>query len=208
VQFGAFGIANLRLSSTFVLRVDGGFRMDLSLAVGRKSAPFTLTVFILGGGGWLEATASYVPSTGRVETRVTIGIAAGASLRIALGPIRGGVWVSIGIYAEFQSGAGGGLAVGIVLVIGGEVCLAGIVTVSLNLRLEARYGQDGSLVARGEFSAEIKICWCFTLEIHTSVEYVLVAGHGPSSGRLAASRVEEENPYRRAAREYVDTFEA
>ncbi|HEX8210823.1 MAG TPA: hypothetical protein VF584_11655 [Longimicrobium sp.] len=206
VQFGAFGIANLRLSSSFVLRLDGGFRMDVSLAVARKTAPFTLTVFILGGGGWLEATASYAPSTGKVETRVTIGIVAGASLRIALGPIRGGVWVTFGIYAEFQSGAGGGLTVGFVLVIGGEVCLAGIVTVSILLRLEARYGQDGSVVGLGTFSAKIKICWCFTLEIRKDIEYVLVSG-GQGAARRSLASAGGGDAYDHAAEAYLNRFE-
>jgi hypothetical protein len=206
VQFGAFGIANLRLSSSFVLRLDSGFRMDLSLAVARKTAPFTLTVFILSGGGWLEATASYAPATRKVETRVTIGIVAGASLRIALGPIRGGVWVTFGIYAEFQSGAGGGLTVGFVLVIGGEVCLAGIVTVSILLRLEARYGQDGSVVGLGTFNAKIKICWCFTLEIRKDIEYVLVSGGQGAASRSLAS-AGDGDAYDHAAEAYLNRFE-
>ena len=52
----------------------------------------------------------------------------------------------------------------------GRVSLLGIVDADITLLLEAEYQSGGGLIGRGEVDVSIKICWCFTLEIHKSVE--------------------------------------
>ena len=150
---------------------------------------------------------------------MSVGITASASLGISLGPIRGSVSVSFGIFLEFHSGQSAGLTIGIVLIFAGEVCLASIVSVSIKLRLEATYNTDGTVIGRGIFTAKIKICWCFTLKISRRIEYTLKEGKSGSARSLMApapfammamaaptdSRLQAlADPYRDAAEAYVD----
>lgn len=184
VQVGAFGISNLRLGALLRLTVLGsdGFAITVGFNVGRKLAPFALTIFILGGGGFLEVEATYIPARRQIVCTVELGITACASLAIALGPIKGGVYVYFGITAQFRSGAGGGLTIGVMFLIRGEVSVLGIVEACISLLLEAKY-TSGRLIGHGNLSIKIKICWCFTLEVSEDVTYEL-GGGGGSTGRL------------------------
>jgi hypothetical protein len=184
IQFGAFGISNLRLGSTFGLSMKNGFTISAGLQVARQTAPFAITVFILGGGGWVDVEALYTPGTHSITAHVSIGIVAGASLAISLGPISGGVYIYFGIVLEYYSGSGGGLDIALMLLIRGNVNLLGIVDASITLMLEAEYSQ-GQLTGRGTLDISIKICWCFTLSIHASMEYHFAGG--------GASREVEQN---------------
>jgi hypothetical protein len=84
------------------------------------------------------------------------------------------------IYAEFYSTSTGesSLTVGLMLLIIGEASLAGIVTVGVQLRLDAIYRSDGTLEGTGTLSFRVKICWCFTLSVTESAHYVLNRGSG------------------------------
>lgn len=199
IQIGAFGISNLRLGCGFGLELENfkDFVITVDLNVGRKTAPFALTVFILGGGGWLDTHTRY-PIGKQIETAVSIGITAGASLAIALGPIRGGVYIYFGITVEYRSG-GGPVLIGIVILMGGVVSLLGIVDISISLLLEAQYG-GGRLIGRGTVSAKIRICWCFTLEVTESVQYEFGAAPGSGSSEDETAGPDE---YELAAEEYI-----
>lgn len=190
-SFGAFGITNLRLGSSFALDVANGFSLNVAANLGRKTAPFTLTIFILGGAGWFEASLVYNITSGQITSDVSIGIVAAASLSISLGPISGGVYIYFGITAEFHSGtSGGGLTIGILLSIEGRVSLLGIIDADILLLLEADYSSEGGLVGRGRLSISIKICWCFTLSISASVEYTFGNASGSRSPQVAHSFAE------------------
>jgi hypothetical protein len=194
IEFGAFGMANLRLGATFSLAmVNNQFQLGAGLQVAKQTAPFTLTIFILGGGGWLDVETTYTPATGAIQADVSIGITAGASLAIALGPISGGVYIYFGIIVEFHSSSSG-LDIGVMLLISGQVNLLGIVDVSLSLLLEAEYAQ-GQLTGRGQLNISVKICWCFTLSISQSVEYRFAGGGSASA------------PAQTSARRYVNALE-
>jgi hypothetical protein len=49
------------------------------------------------------------------------------------------------------------------------------VDADISLLLEAEYSSGGGLTGRGVLSVSIKICWCFTLDVHTGVEYTFGA---------------------------------
>jgi hypothetical protein len=76
----------------------------------------------------------------------------------------------------FNSGQGD-LSLGIFLLIGGEVSILSIVSAQIMLKLEAAYS-GGVFTCRGIFSISIKICWCFTLEVHEEVHCSLGSGGG------------------------------
>lgn len=179
IQAGAFGISNLVLGMAFGLDFTSGFKIYLSFSLGRKEAPFALVIFILGGGGFIEQVTEYTPATGAITSTVSVGVTACASLAIALGPIKGGVFVYFGVFANLalsnHADQNQGLTIGVMFLIRGEVNVLGIAYACVSLLLEATY-RNGELTGRGKLSIKIKICWCFTLKIEKQVEYKLGGG--------------------------------
>ncbi len=178
---GVFAISNLRLGALFGLGLDSNnhFTFNVGMNLSKMEAPFAIVVFILGGGGWIDAQLSYTPGYGPARVQVEIGISAVAELEIALGPISGGVMISFSLFAQYDSGAQSTLDVGIVIVIAGHVDLLDIVDADITLMLEADYS-GGKLTGRGSLSVDIQICWCFTLSIHEEIEYSF--GNAAASG--------------------------
>ncbi|HVT18312.1 MAG TPA: hypothetical protein VHQ90_19315 [Thermoanaerobaculia bacterium] len=172
-QLGAFGFSGLCLGASLALRYGkAGFSIGVGASLARRDAPFTLTIFILGGAGYIELGARYFPATGLVTSYADMAIAASASLAIALGPISGGVAVYVGVTASYDSARGGGLTVGLMFMVRGYVSVLAIASANITLRLDGLY-QDGALVGTGSLQIKIKICWCFTLEVNESVTYTL-----------------------------------
>ncbi|MDP9121379.1 MAG: hypothetical protein M3O15_08440, partial [Acidobacteriota bacterium] len=196
-QLGAFGFAGLSLGASLALRYGArdGFNIGVSASLARRDAPFTLTIFILGGAGYLELGARYFPSTGKVSATADLAIAASASLALALGPIRGGVAVYVGVTATYDSAQGGGLVVGLMFMVRGYVSILSIASATIVLRLDAQY-KDKALVGTGQLDITIKICWCFTLEVHESVTYTLGS---PGSGSSRSGSLWGPQPVARIA---------
>ncbi|MFT3785438.1 MAG: hypothetical protein QM770_04645 [Tepidisphaeraceae bacterium] len=226
IQAGAFGMANLNLGCWFEVGFGAGekggfdFTMTTGLRVGRREAPFTLIIFILGGAGWFETEVTYSPTSGKFLARVSIAIFASAGLGVALGPVRGSVFAYFGINADFlaKSNEGTQLSVAIVIIFRGEVSLLGFITVSLCLTLEARYQSGGGLTGTGTVSYKIKIGWFFKIEVNASVSYSFgkssgQSGSGGSAKALCASRapmlLEQTDPVElrlAAARQFEEMF--
>jgi hypothetical protein len=185
MSFGAFGITNLSLGCLFELEILPIFAITVGANLGSETMPFALTIFILGGAGWFESSLTYTPSTGQLQANISIGILASAILSISLGPISGGVYIYFGITADFQT-PGSGLTLGILLLIQGRVSLLGIIDADITLMLEAEYTSGGGLVGRGEVDVSIKICWCFTLSVHQSIQYTFGSSSGNTSQTLSA----------------------
>jgi hypothetical protein len=163
---GTTGITNLTFGFQFGLKW-APFKIETGFSLGRAEAPFNISVFILGGAGHVQVTASYVPGSS-ISCGVEIELAASASLALALGPISGYVAIFLGMSVRFSSGAGGDLRLGVFLQIVGEASVLGIISAYVSLRLDATYA-NGQFTGRGEFRISIKICWCFTLSISESV---------------------------------------
>lgn len=208
VQFGAFGMSGLALGASFGISAIPEFAIRSTFNIARRENPFALTIFILGGGGWLDVRSEYLPFKDQVATALSIGIFAQASLGIAFGPIKGSVYIRFGINVEFRAGTGGpksGLAIAIFLELGGSVKVLWI-SVSINLRLELTYN-DGTLVGRGTLSIKIKICWCFSIRIQTSIQYSFAkSGNNRNLFKFASFRFDSQY-YTKAAENYLAAFE-
>ncbi|MBF8275533.1 MAG: hypothetical protein HW390_606 [Candidatus Brocadiaceae bacterium] len=207
IQMAAFGIANLTLGFQFALNVFPKFNISINLLLAKKRAPFTLTIYVLGGAGFVDFGLTYFPDTGKFTTDVSIGIMASASLAIALGPIKGGVYAYFGIVVEYHTSdeAPAPLAISLVLLFAGEVSLLNIINVGLNLGLEAQYTSGGGLKGRGFVSYHIKICWFVSINVETSVEYTFQEAKG--GGRSLFLAVENESAhYKNVAEEYIGMF--
>jgi hypothetical protein len=175
------GVSGLHLSTSLALLFNGDFQIELGCGLGRPEAPFNIAFFILGGGGYITVTLVYIPSKSSLACKVDFAITASASLAIALGPIRGGVYIYLGVTAKFQTGSSAN-AFAVVFIIRGDVSLCGIVSASITLSLSASYSPgDGTLTGQGRLVISIKICWCFTLNVDEAITYSLKAGNAKQS---------------------------
>jgi hypothetical protein len=177
------------------------FEIQVGLGLAGPDNPFTLTVFILGGAGYLELDATYTPSTNQIGTDLEIGIFASASLAISLGPISGGVYVYFGITVSYhaKTGEAPDLRIGLELMFIGQVSLLVFISVSLVLCLSATYDSTSHvLIGTGMVHFSIKISFFFTLSVNASVSYTF--SNHPAALRLPAAE------YDAAAAEYLAMF--
>ena len=172
---GTTGITNLTFGFNFGLEFVP-FAITTGFSLGRAQAPFNISIFILGGGGYVETSVRFEPGKG-ISCTVDIELAASASLAIAFGPISGYVAIFVGMSVQFKTGGGSDLRLGIFILVVGEVSILSLVSAYVSLRLEATYG-NGVFTGRGTFSIRIKICWCFTLEVSESVQFTIGSSNG------------------------------
>jgi hypothetical protein len=196
---GPCGLSNLRFGAVFELVARPEFAIGVRAYVSQKTAPFTLVIFILGGGGWIDVRARYLPLSGRITTAVSIGLSAGAMLAIAFGPVKGSVFAFFYIEAEMQTdtaAAGTQLTIRVGLLLGGEVDVLGLISVSIKLLLELEYSAaTGVLAGTGTLSIRVKICWFLTIKVSVSVrkEFAKVGGQSrfgpapPAPGLMLAA---------------------
>jgi len=190
LAFGACALTNLRFRVCFELVALPEFAIGLQVSICQKTAPFTLTVFVLGGGGWFVARGRYLPLTNRLTTAVSIGLSAGAALAIAFGPVKGCVFAFFYVEGELQTDSdnpgGRQLIIRIGLLLGGDVDVCGLITVSIRLLLEMEYDGE-ALTGRGMLSIRIKVCFFLTISVSQTVEKKL-AGGGKRTAKGAAER--------------------
>lgn len=172
ITSGTTSITSLRLGASLTLRFTPSFSIEVGFNIGKRTAPFALSIFILGGGGFIELAARYAPFTGDLTCRVDVGITASAVLAIALGPIKGGVYIYVGVIVQFESGGATPkpLTIGIMVLIRGEVSVLSIISAGISLLLEGTYS-GGVIVARGRLLISIKISFFFTIKVNESVTY-------------------------------------
>lgn len=155
VQVGVFAISGLSVGARFALPFDNS-PVEVGFEFGTRENPFSLTVSLLGGGGFL------VIGIGADGVReIEAAVEAQARLAIDLGVASGSVEIAAGIYFHWLTGSGG---------IGGAVQLAGyvrvhgeldvmaIISVSLTFNLTLCYEKrDSGPVIWGEASVIVEI---------------------------------------------------
>ena len=155
VAVGAFSLTNIRLAAELQIPFLG--ETALAFSIGRKEEPVNVIVLFLGGGAYFGVTFGM---KGLVQ--VEAAIEAGAALALNFGVAAGEVHAFVGIYFKLQL-VGGEKLVELTAYfrVGGSVKVLGILTVSIELRLEMSYttggGNDGKLVGRAELKVKIEI---------------------------------------------------
>lgn len=168
---GAFTMTGITLYTHFDLLVAGGFEVGTGLWLSRPDRPFGLAVLFLGGGGWFGVDVRYRPPA-VFETRVSLGISAGAFVALNFGVARGsaGLLFTVGLdfYRNWESGGSGDVVVSVGLLVWGEFSILGIASAYLRLVMRLEY-RNGSMTGYGRVTVQIKICWCFTLRVNKEV---------------------------------------
>jgi hypothetical protein len=168
---GAFTLTGITLYTHFDLLVAAGFEVRTGLWLSRPERPFGMAILFLGGGGWFGVDVRYKPPR-EFETRVSLGLAAGAFVALNFGVARGsaGILFTVGLdfYRNWLQDGSQDLAISIGILVWGEFSILSIVSAYLRVILRVEY-RNGEMTGYGSVSVSIKICWCFTLRVNAPI---------------------------------------
>lgn len=176
LTLGVFSITDLSLHVSFGIAALPEFEIVTELSLAQRMAPFTLSVWILNGGGYVTQRLTYRPLAkpkAALTYTLDVGIVAGVGLFFNFGIVSGGVSLQVGCSIAITwttIGGGNSTTITVFLLARGNVDIAGIVTANITLLLEVSY--DGAaMIGRGTLSLSFKISCFYTLRVNQSVEY-------------------------------------
>lgn len=154
VGVGVFALTNASLGAAFNLPFDAK-PVSVKFNFSKREQPFSLTVSLLGGGGFFAIGVS-----ARGVDEIEAALEFGAAIVIDLGVASGGVEVKAGIYfhwLEVIPNQGSVELAGYVR-IHGELTVLAIISVSLTFNLQIGYLKaDGKSIAYGEATLTVEI---------------------------------------------------
>ena len=139
IEVGVFALSNLSLGAAFSLPFDSR-PASVKFNFSERQQPFSLTVSLLGGGGFFAIGVS-AEGVNEIEAALEFG----AAIAINLGVASGSVEVKAGVYfhwLEAISGQGSVELAGYVR-IHGELTVIAIISVSLTFHLQLGYLKEG-----------------------------------------------------------------
>ena len=166
VGVGIFSLENLSFSASFYLPFISA-PANLRLAFCERHQPFTLTVSLLGGGGFFAIDIG-MDGVRQIEAALEFG----ASVALNLGVASGSATVMGGVYYQ-KSGTG--FAVSAYVRAAGSLSVLGIITVSVELYVSLNYQSDklkdhgGKLWGQASVTVKIKIAF-FSKSVSISIE--------------------------------------
>jgi hypothetical protein len=180
VSAGAFVLRGIVFRAGVTVPFDGR-PVSVSLGFASREAPFTLTVLMFGGGGYIDVELDHT-GLRRLEAALEFGALVAVDFVVARAEVHalGG--------ARYVLAADGSVSLGGYLRIGGCVDILGLVSVSLELCVSLSYQSDTkALVGRATLVIEIDLTlWSQSVELDTG-EWVLAGGGAPTRMRYAAA---------------------
>ncbi|RWU17148.1 hypothetical protein DM813_27690 [Pseudomonas alkylphenolica] len=187
------GMSNLSIENRLRLIAYPDFVISDRFSLSRPERPFIFSLFILGGTGFVQIETEYRPFDSELTVTVDAAMGASALLGISAGPFSGQIFITLSAVLSYRKALGrpgGGLAVSALLVIAGNVDVAGIATAGIYATLRITYRDNGQVDADGLISVTIKISSFFTLSARAGVQYRLRNGHAETR---STSSVEAES---------------
>lgn len=187
---GVFVMRNIIFRTGVDVPFDGR-PVDVTIGFASRESPFVLTVMAFGGGGYVELAANHL-GLRRLEAALEFGALVAVNFGIASGEahILGGVRLSFD--------RDNGVSITGYIRIGGSLDILGIVSVSVELRLELSYRSDTNvLVGRAKLVIEIEVLFLSESVELDSGEWKLAGGSVPTRGRsnVAFAATEEDEPF-------------
>ena len=208
LDFATSGVTNITISNTFGLVAYPEFMIFDRFALSRPDLPFIFSIFVIGGTGYITVQTEYHPFQEN-GLMVSVEAAAGGSAQIgfAFGVISGSVFITISValkYTKVFGESGGGLTISLVLVVAGNVDVAGIVTVYIGLLLRMSYQDNGAIDASGTLTVTIQITRFFTLSATADVQYRLRGGKSETTTSVNAGASVDTSALNDAATKLVE----
>lgn len=168
VSVGIFSLENLAVSAGLDIPFVGK-SLTVSFAFCSREAPFSLTVAMLGGGGFVGLTLG--PDGVRL---LEISLEAQAALAVDFGVASGSISVALGIYFAIEESD---VRLTGYLRMRGCVDVLGLISASIELRLELGWEKDTQKVT-GRASLEIEVSvLCFSTTVSFEVEKKFSGGN-------------------------------
>jgi hypothetical protein len=191
LNFATSGVSNIAISNRFGLVAFPDFVIYDRFSLSRPELPFIFSIFIIGGTGYISVEAEYRPFRQNGNLMVMVEAAAGGSAQLgfAFGPVSGQVLITLSValtYRKVFGAPGGGLTVSLVLLIAGNVDIAGIVTIYIGLLLRMSYQDNGSIDATGTLTVTIHITRFFKIEVSANAHYQLRGGQSKTTTSVHA----------------------
>ncbi|MET8506318.1 hypothetical protein ABZV60_16900 [Streptomyces sp. NPDC004787] len=156
ISLGVFSLSNLAVSASLTIPFNGD-PVLLNFSFCSRERPFTLSVGIFGGGGYvgLSASAGGVKS---MEFSLEFGIGASLDLGIASGMVemKGGILFTVRSTQAADGSTSQELELTAYLRLHGELSILGIVTLSLEFYMSLTYAPDPDRLV-GEASVTVSI---------------------------------------------------
>jgi hypothetical protein len=163
VGVGVFSLQNLALSAA--LSVPFGDKpAGVRFAISERHTPFIVTVMLFGGGGFFALAVS-----ARGIEEVEAAIEFGGNISINLGIASGGVYVMAGVYFKMT---GSSVTLTGYLRLGGNLCVLGIISISIEFYLAFTYrskGSGGEVWGQASVKVSVKIAF-FSISVSLSIE--------------------------------------
>jgi hypothetical protein len=179
VTAGTFLLRNIAIQAS----IDIPFSRDpvtLALSFASRDNPFNVSVLMFGGGGYITVKIGPTGLTG-LEASLEFGAAVAVDFVVASGEVHalGGAHVVA---------AGGGVSLEAYIRIGGSVEVLGLVSVSVELRVELAYVDDNNqnrLVGRAKLVIEVDVLvFSDSVELDSG-EWILAGHEGPRIAHAA-----------------------
>ena len=187
ISTGVFGITDLTLGCSFGVYAYPEFEITSSLDVGTQLSPFTLAVWLLNGGGYISLQLRYVPMAKPgplIIFSLDLSMVAGVGIGFAVGVVSGAIWIQIGCGIKLELSTGKNskkvTTIKVMLLIRGNVDIAGIATAGIQLLMEASYN-GADMVAKGILRVSIRVSWLYTFKTQEKVKYKLAGDNKSKS---------------------------
>lgn len=169
---GMFSLQNMSLGAGFTIPFIGD-PLSVYFNFCSRENPFLLTVAFLGGGGYFGITLDP-----RGVQLLEASFEFGACLAVNFFVASGSVHIMAGIYLKIELGDGSLTGY---LRIGGEVSVLGLISASIELRMELTYEfGSGKVVGRATLTIEVKIIF-FTISVELTCERKFAGSNGDPS---------------------------
>lgn len=191
LNYATSGVSNICINNRFGLVAFPEFVIYDRFSLSRPELPFIFSIFIIGGTGYITVDAEYHPfQDNGLMVMVEAGAGGSAQLGFAFGPVSGQVLITLSValaYKKVFGRPGGGLTISLVLLIAGNVDIAGIVTIYIGLLLRMSYQDTGAIDATGTLTVTIHITRFFKIEVSANVQYRLRGGQSQTTTSVQAN---------------------
>jgi hypothetical protein len=197
LEVGVFALSNVGLGAAFSLPFDGT-PAEVDFEFSNRERPFSLTISLLGGGGFL-----LIGVTSNGVKQIEAAIEAGGVAAINLGVASGSVEIKFGIYFHWKDSPDNTVELAGYLRLHGEVCVLSLISVSITFYLQLGYIKDetnhkATVYGEAELTVEIDILmFSQSVSIHCRREF---------SGGPADPKFIDQIPTQEIWSEYCDAF--
>ncbi len=199
LEVGVFALSNVGLGAAFSLPFDGT-PAEVDFEFSTREHPFSLTISLLGGGGFLM-----IGVTSNGVKQIEAAIEAGGVAAIDLGVASGSVEIKFGIYFHWKGSPDDSVELAGYFRMHGEVCVLSLISISITFYLQLGYIKDeannkATVYGEAELTVEIDILmFSQSVSIHCRREF---------SGGPADPKFIDQIPTQQIWSEYCDAFAA